>query len=52
MGLRFQSARKVYIGLITNIVSDSKRRIDRANHGFWNGTCMLAGTFFILNIHG
>jgi hypothetical protein len=29
------------------VVSDSKRHIDRADHGFWNGTDKSARTFFI-----
>jgi hypothetical protein len=52
MGLQFHCAKKIYIGLINNIVSDSKRRIDRADHKFWYGTDKSAGTFFISYIHG
>jgi hypothetical protein len=29
------------------VVSDSKRRIDRADHRFWNGTDKSAGPFLL-----
>jgi hypothetical protein len=32
------------------VVSDSKLRIDRANHKFWNGMDKSAETFFIMYI--
>jgi hypothetical protein len=51
-GVTIPLCRKVYIGLINNIVSDSKRRINSADHKFLYGIDKSAGTFFILYIHG
>jgi hypothetical protein len=42
--------RKVHIGLITKVFSDSKRRIDHTDHILWNGTDKPAEIFLIMYI--